>query len=195
MIIVTESAAAAALKGWIAKTSLNALGSLMVLRMVLAFILHRGRMSCSQAAGSVASESIHRGELTRFLARPRWRKVDFSTVASGVVAEGKPSGQVSVSGGRHAGQSVGEEDSEHAQHRPPKTATGQGASLQPEEGRVEELSQLHVWVVDHAVGHPHPGSGAARFEGVLRREGADPSHHGRGGGRPDPRCHCRRMPK
>ena len=76
MIIVTESAAA--LKGWIAKTSLSALGRLMVLRMVLAFILHRGRMSCSQAAGSVAAESIHRGELTRFLARPRWRKVDFN---------------------------------------------------------------------------------------------------------------------
>ena len=76
MIIVTESAAA--LKGWLAKTSLSALGRLMVLRMVLAFILHRGRMSCSQAAGSVAAESIHRGELTRFLARPRWRKVDFN---------------------------------------------------------------------------------------------------------------------
>ena len=47
--------------------------------MVLAFILHRGRMSCSQAAGSVAAESIHRGELTRFLARPRWQKVDFNS--------------------------------------------------------------------------------------------------------------------
>lgn len=77
MIIVTESAAA--LKGWLAKTSLSALGQRMVMRMVLAFILHRGRMSCSQAAGSVASESIHRGELTRFLARPRWQKLDFNS--------------------------------------------------------------------------------------------------------------------
>ena len=70
MIIVRESAAA--LKGWLAKTSLGALGLTMVMRMVLGFILHRGRMSCSQAAGSIASESVHRGELTRFLARPRW---------------------------------------------------------------------------------------------------------------------------
>jgi hypothetical protein len=46
--------------------------------MVLGFILHRGRMSCSQAAGSVASETVHRGELTRFLARPRWQKHDFN---------------------------------------------------------------------------------------------------------------------
>jgi hypothetical protein len=50
----------------------------MLLRMVLAFVGHRGRMSCSQAAGSVASNSIHRGELTRFLARPRWQKHDFN---------------------------------------------------------------------------------------------------------------------
>ena len=76
MIIVTESAAA--LKGWLAKTSLGELGRRMLMRMVLAFILHRGRMSCSQAAGSIAAESIHRGELTRFLARRRWQKVDFN---------------------------------------------------------------------------------------------------------------------
>ena len=67
MIIVRESAAA--LKGRLAKTSLNALGRTMVLRMVLRLILHRGRMSCSQAAGSIASESVHRGEVARFLAR------------------------------------------------------------------------------------------------------------------------------
>jgi IS4 transposase len=35
-------------------------------------------MSCSAAAGSVASIPIHRGELTRFLARPRWQKHDFN---------------------------------------------------------------------------------------------------------------------
>jgi hypothetical protein len=76
MIMVSESAAA--LKGFLAKSLLGELAAAMVLRMVLAFILHRGRMSCSQAAGSVASDSIHRGELTRFLARPRWQKRDFN---------------------------------------------------------------------------------------------------------------------
>ncbi len=35
-------------------------------------------MSCSQAAGSVASETVHRGELTRFLARPRWQQQNFN---------------------------------------------------------------------------------------------------------------------
>src|ERR1700691_3130180 len=76
MIIVTETAAA--LKGFIAKTQLNDLARMMVLRMSLAFIARHGRMSCSQAAGSVACESIHRGELTRFLARPRWQSSSFN---------------------------------------------------------------------------------------------------------------------
>lgn len=76
MIIVSESAAA--LKGFVANTGLNQLAGTMLLRVVLAFIMHRGRMSCSAAAGSVASEPIHRGELTRFLARPRWQQHDFN---------------------------------------------------------------------------------------------------------------------
>ncbi len=77
MVIVSESAAA--LKGFLAKSGLGELARAMLLRTALAFMLHRGRMSCSQAAGSVASESIHRGELTRFLARPRWQKHDWNT--------------------------------------------------------------------------------------------------------------------
>ncbi len=76
MIIVSDSAPS--LKGYLIKTSLNALARSMVLRMALAFVFHRGRMSCSCAAGSVATEGIHRGELARFLARPRWQKHDFN---------------------------------------------------------------------------------------------------------------------
>lgn len=76
MIIVSESAAS--LKGFLVQTGLRELARGMVLRMVLAFIGHRGRMSCSQAAVSVASDNVHRGELTRYLARPRWQKHDFN---------------------------------------------------------------------------------------------------------------------
>jgi len=76
MIIVAESASA--LKRFIAKTGLNQFTQEMALRMVLAFILHRGRMSCSQAAGIVGSDSVHRGQVTRFLARPRWQSKDFN---------------------------------------------------------------------------------------------------------------------
>ena len=76
MVIVSESARS--LKGFIGKTGLRGLAQVMVLRLVLAFIGHRGRMTCSAAAGSIASESIHRGQLTRFVARPRWQKTDFN---------------------------------------------------------------------------------------------------------------------
>ena len=76
MIIVTESAAA--FKAFVAKSGLGGLAQLMVLRMGLAFMMRHGRMSCSQAAVSVAAETIHRGELTRFLARPRWQRHDFN---------------------------------------------------------------------------------------------------------------------
>lgn len=76
MVIVSESAAT--LKSFIGKSGLSEFAATMVLRMVLAFILHRGRMSCCQASGSIASEAIHRGQLTTFLARPRWQKNDFN---------------------------------------------------------------------------------------------------------------------
>src|SRR5687768_15860384 len=76
MVIVSESAAA--LKGFLARTGLSELAREMALRMDLAFLGHRGRMSRSQAAVSVACDNIHRGELTRFLARPRWQKADFN---------------------------------------------------------------------------------------------------------------------
>jgi hypothetical protein len=76
MVIVSDSAAA--LKGFLTHTGLNGLARMMLLRVVLAFIMHRGRMSCSAAAGSVATEPIHRGELTRFMARPRWQQHNFN---------------------------------------------------------------------------------------------------------------------
>ena len=76
MIIVAESARK--LKTFIGNTQLGGVARTMMLRVVLTFIMHRGRMSCSAAAGSIASEPVHRGELTRFMARPRWQKHDFN---------------------------------------------------------------------------------------------------------------------
>jgi hypothetical protein len=76
MIIFSESAAG--LKGFLAQSGLADSTRTMLLRMVLAFVGHRGRMSCSQATVSVASQTVHRGQLTRFLARPRWQARDFN---------------------------------------------------------------------------------------------------------------------
>lgn len=74
MLIVQHSADS--LKRFLSETSLSDVARLMVMRIVLGFVFHRGRMSCSSAAGMIASEPIHRGQLTRFLARRRWQKGD-----------------------------------------------------------------------------------------------------------------------
>lgn len=76
MIIISDSAVL--LKRFLSQTSLSDFAQGMVLIMVLAFMFRRGRMSCSQAAGIIASEAIHRGQLTRFLAGKRWQKQDFN---------------------------------------------------------------------------------------------------------------------
>jgi hypothetical protein len=76
MIMVTDSAKN--LKQWLQKSSLNDFARVMVMRIVLAFICHRGRMSCSQAGVAIVAESIHRGQVTRFLARRRWQSQDFN---------------------------------------------------------------------------------------------------------------------
>lgn len=48
----------------------------LVLRMIVAFIMHCGRMSCLQAGGAVRSAPRHRAQISRFLQRPRWRKLN-----------------------------------------------------------------------------------------------------------------------
>ena len=76
MIIFSDSARS--LKRYLSHTLCSDYAQGMMLLMVLGFILRRGRMSCLHAAGVVATEAIHRGELTRFLSRPRWQKADFN---------------------------------------------------------------------------------------------------------------------
>lgn len=76
MIMVSDSAKE--LKRFLSLTGLGDFARLMVMRLVLAFLLHRGRMSCSRAAGAIRSEPVHRSQLTRFLARRRWQIEDFN---------------------------------------------------------------------------------------------------------------------
>ena len=76
MIIMQQTAGN--LKRYLGRTNLNDFAREMVMRVSLAFIMHRGRMSCSAAVGMIAAESVHCGQLTRFLARPRWQKDDFN---------------------------------------------------------------------------------------------------------------------
>lgn len=52
----------------------------MVLRVVIAFLLHSGKMSCLQAAVSVRSETRHRAQVSRLLRRPSFRRLDINRV-------------------------------------------------------------------------------------------------------------------
>jgi hypothetical protein len=68
------------LKRWVSTLGLKDTAKLLVVRMVIAFLLHAGRMSCLRAAGTVRSEARHRAQISRFLARPRWRKLDINSI-------------------------------------------------------------------------------------------------------------------
>jgi hypothetical protein len=64
---------------------LNAVREALAIRMIMAFIVHRGRMSASQAAGAVRTEPRHRAQLTRFLGRKFWKGVEILSKLRSVV--------------------------------------------------------------------------------------------------------------
>ena len=68
------------LKRWLSPLRLRSSVQAMVVRMVAAFILHAGRMSCLQAAGSIRSEARHRAQVGRMLSRPSFRRLNLNTI-------------------------------------------------------------------------------------------------------------------
>jgi hypothetical protein len=68
------------LKRWIATLGQKDSTKLLIMRVIVAFLLHAGRMSCLRAAGAVRCEARHRAQISRFLARPRWRKVGITSI-------------------------------------------------------------------------------------------------------------------
>src|SRR5882724_11274454 len=78
MVIVADSLPG--LKRWLAPLGLKESAKLLVIRVVVAFLLHAGRMSCLRAGGAVRCEARHRAQISRFLARPRWRKLDINLI-------------------------------------------------------------------------------------------------------------------
>lgn len=68
------------LKRFLRRTSLSDTSQLLMIRLIVAFVSRSGRMSCLQAAGAVRSETRHRAQIGRFLARPRWRNLDINSL-------------------------------------------------------------------------------------------------------------------
>jgi hypothetical protein len=73
MVILADSLPG--LKRWLAPWGLEDRTKLLVIRMVVAFLLHTGRMSCLRAGAAVRCDVRHRAQISRFVARPRWRKL------------------------------------------------------------------------------------------------------------------------
>lgn len=69
-----------ALKRFLAAAGLKEAALQMVMRLVIGFLLHAGRMSCLQAAGSVRSDARHRAQLGRMLKRPCFRRLDLTSI-------------------------------------------------------------------------------------------------------------------
>jgi len=78
MVMVADSVPG--LKRWIGMLGLKDSTKLLVIRVVVAFLLHAGRMSCLRAAGAVRCEARHRAQISRFVSRPRWRKHDINSL-------------------------------------------------------------------------------------------------------------------
>lgn len=63
---------------------------LLAFRVVIAFLLHSGRMSCLAAAGAIPSETLHRSQIIRFLRRPRWKEAGIHAVLVRSLLEREP---------------------------------------------------------------------------------------------------------
>jgi hypothetical protein len=62
------------IKSFFKASSLKPRAVTMLIRLVAAFTCHIGRMSASQAAGSIRTQARHRAALVRFLAQVRWSR-------------------------------------------------------------------------------------------------------------------------
>jgi hypothetical protein len=88
MVMVADFAPG--LKRFFKPAALRGALQFLVFRMVIAFPLHSGRMSCLAAAGAIQSEPVDRAQMTRFLRRPRWRGRDINGLLIRGLLESEP---------------------------------------------------------------------------------------------------------
>jgi hypothetical protein len=62
------------IKTFLRPAHLAAATTTLLVRLVAAFVCHRGRLPASQAAAAIRSQARHRAQRTRFLARGPWSK-------------------------------------------------------------------------------------------------------------------------
>ena len=85
MVMVADSVPG--LKRFLRPAGLGRVAQEMACRLIIAFMFRHGRMSCLRAANSIRTEKRHRAQVSRFLARPRWRAGDINEQLIGRLLE------------------------------------------------------------------------------------------------------------
>ena len=94
--------------------------------VIVAFLMHIGRMSCLQAAGAVRCDARHRAQISRFLKRPRWRGKDINAMLRQNLLDMETgSGPFIFVDRRHVVCPCRSEDEKYVQHRQPQAATAE----------------------------------------------------------------------
>jgi hypothetical protein len=63
-------------KSFLKPVCLNQRARQLVLRCVIAFLMHLGKMSASRVAGAIRTDARHRAQISRFMGRRFWRRCD-----------------------------------------------------------------------------------------------------------------------
>ena len=63
-------------KSFLKPVSLKQGARQLVVRCVIAFLMHLGKMSASRVAGAVRTDARHRSQVGRFMGRHYWRRCD-----------------------------------------------------------------------------------------------------------------------
>jgi hypothetical protein len=64
------------IKTFLKPVALGRRAQALVIRCLIAFLMHLGKMSASQAAGAVRTDARHRAQISRFLGRAYWKRTD-----------------------------------------------------------------------------------------------------------------------
>jgi hypothetical protein len=105
------------------KRFLNPLGlrqqlTALLIRCIVAFTMHRGRMAATRAASAARSQPRHRAPITRLLGRKWLRKLlTGRRMACSALGSGQARGHLPVLGRSDVGQPARGQDREHLQHQ------------------------------------------------------------------------------
>ena len=171
MVIVADSIPG--LKRWLAPLGLNDSTRLLVIRVIAAFLFHPGRMSCLRAGVAVRCEPRHRAQISRFLARPRWREHDINSVLrqdllEREVADGLFIYILDATLASQAGKKTENTYSTGNRKRRPCKGRRYGKNKRA----AQELPQLYDGPADHALRDADPLLQALSHPRVLRRRRA-----------------------